>query len=89
MPCLPLPIPTIPTLPSPFTLGITTPPFSFNPQLCCKIPPIANLPSVSLGIPITPAVIGVLNAAIGTINTFLHSLPLDCPRELQQAIDEA
>lgn len=86
MPCIPLPIPTVPSLPSPFTLGITTPPIHFNPQFCCKIPPIVNLPPLPIGITVNPAIIATLNAAIAEVNNYLHSLPLDCPRELQEAL---
>lgn len=84
MACIPLPVPTLPTLPSPFSIAPPAlPPISVALTACCKLSVIA---SVSLPAPfpsavLTPAVILTINAALATVQTYLDALPLPCPRE--------
>lgn len=87
MPCIPLPIPVVPNLPGGFTLGAATPSLNINPQFCCKLPPLLAIPPFGLTIPINPAIIATLNAAIDAVNAYVRSLPLDCPRELQEELN--
>jgi hypothetical protein len=84
MPCLPITLPSIPTIPSPLTLGIGLPSASFDPKLCCKLLPF---PIVTPPIPLppgvfNPAVVAVINAQLSALTaTYFNLLPLKCPRE--------
>lgn len=83
MPCLELPIPTLPTLGGGFTLGAAIPSFSFDAQLCCKILPFPIVtPPIPLGsLVFNPAVIATLNAAIATFNSYHDAAIFGCPLE--------
>lgn len=85
MSCITIPKLPLPTLPPGITipgigidLGIT-----FAVDLCCKIPPV-KIPLPPVGISPTilnPGVIATLNAAIQSLQSYLHSIPLKCPLE--------
>ncbi len=99
MPCIDLPrVPALPTLPT--GVSITPPPLPRPPSsfLCCKLPPLP--PKVAamiakyeagLAIPFPPLptpvqkVIDAIDDERIAINAFLDSLPLNCPRALEQA----
>ncbi len=85
--CLRTPVPTIPTLPAPFSLSVPDElPLPSTPGvaiLCCKLPPVP-LPPIPIPIPailLNSALVAILNAAIATVTGYLHSLPLSCPLE--------
>lgn len=84
MACITVPIPAIPTLPSPLSLSLPPlPPIPGLPEFCCKLPPI-ELPPIPIEVPttvITPAVIATLNGFITQANNYLAALPFDCPLE--------
>jgi hypothetical protein len=82
IPCLGLPPLPIPTLPTPFTIGLPLPIPSFNAALCCKIlpftiPPIPPLPTGT----INPAIITVINEALGAITAYFDQFQFSCPLE--------
>jgi hypothetical protein len=100
MPCIDIPrVPSLPTLPT--TLSITPPALPRPPTsfLCCNLPPlppavaamIAKYESgASIPLPPLPPSLQVVVDAIDderiAINSFLDSLPLNCPRAMQQAL---
>lgn len=89
MGCLVLPIPPLPTLPPGIGLGIPIPgPPDLNlPDFCCKSPDInkfikANTPPLPYPyVLLNPAVIATLNGYITAVNTYLRSIPINCPLE--------
>lgn len=83
LPCIKLPTLPVPQLPSPFTIGITIPPFQFDPGLCCKVlpfdlktPPIPLSPGV-----LNPAVVAVINQALTQMATYFDQFQFSCPIE--------
>jgi hypothetical protein len=83
MACIPIPAVPLPELPFPLTFGVTTPPFDFDPALCCKLLPFPiALPPIPLPLgTLNPAVVGVIMANLQAMNDFVDALPLKCPRE--------
>lgn len=84
MPCLELPIPTLPTLGGGFTLGASLPSFSFDPQLCCKILPFPVVtPPIAIALPVgvMAGAIASLNLAITAVNAFHDGFVFNCPLE--------
>lgn len=57
--------------------------FSGSIDLCCKIVPYSTppLPPILVSGVFNPAVAAALKSAIGTINTYLSALTVDCPLE--------
>ena len=87
MACIDLPIPTIPTLPSPLSIGITLPPFAFNLNLCCKILPFSlAIPPIPLGISLNLPIIAMINEQIAIVQAFLDQLAIPCPKDLVAAV---
>lgn len=82
MPCIALPIPTIPTLPAPLSISLPALPSIVTPGLCCQlIPPITIIPPITLPPAIlNPAVILTINAAIAQVQAYLDALDPGCPR---------
>lgn len=85
MACVDLPLPTLPTLPVPLTLGVSLslslPPLGLD--FCCKI---LALPSVSIPIPLptlvlNPAFIATLNGFIASMNSYHDAITFSCPFE--------
>jgi len=84
MACIKGPTLPAPTLPAPFTVD---PPdlaasLSFDPKLCCKLPPIPPQ-SVNLPIPgiILDPIAAALKDAVAQVNAYLDQIQLKCPRE--------
>lgn len=83
-PCVPVPIPAPPTLPLPFNItpaALPTPP-ALGANLCCvpinlgvTLPPLPLPPLV-----VNPGVVAALRQGIAAIQSFISSLPIDCPR---------
>jgi len=81
--CLKLPIPQIPTLPSPLSISLSPPELpDLSFQFCCKLPPFP-IPIPPIPIPglVFLVAAGPLNAFITQINAYLNALPLKCPLE--------
>lgn len=86
MPCTLQPsLPPLPTLPSPFTLGVTLPVISFDPTLCCKLLPApVTIPHPPLPPLIFNSALAVaINAGLAVIVAYTRALALriECPRE--------
>jgi hypothetical protein len=84
MACIDLPVPTLPTLPAPLTIALALPTLDL-PDLtyCCKMPPLpVSIPPIPIpSLVLNPAFIATLNAFIQQMNTYLNSIPLNCPLE--------
>lgn len=83
MPCVSLPAPTIPTLPTGITFAPTIPPFGGDVDLCCKQLAFAAGPSI-LPLPplvFNPATAAILQALYTQISAYHDAIPLRCPRE--------
>ena len=83
MACIPLPKAAVPTLPSPLSVDPPAVSLEFQAGLCCKL---LSLPPASIAIDLPPGVINaaaiaLINQNLAAIQTFLDSLPLDCPKE--------
>lgn len=86
MACIDLPHVTLPTLPSPLSLAITLPPFSFNFELCCKMLPFsAAIPPIPLGISLNIPLIAMINEQIAIVQAFLDQLHIPCPKDFVPA----
>ena len=83
MPCVDIPIPAIPSLPSGLTLSTPTPSFAASGTLlCCISYSLAVVaPGVSLNIPMPAAIPAALSAARKAMIAWKASLPLQCPRQ--------
>ena len=83
MPCIVLPLPQLPTLPSPLSISLgfpfALPDFSF----CCKLPPLPiSIPPLPIpSLILNPGVIATLNGFITAANAYLNALPISCPLE--------
>ncbi len=83
VPCVPIPIPTLPAIPAPFSLtppAIPQPSTSFN--ACCVnvslgdlLPPVALPPFI-----VNPALVTTLRQASKAAQSWLQNLPIRCPR---------
>lgn len=82
MACIKAPIPTPPELPLPLTVKPPSLNATFDPNLCCKTPPI---PPVAINPKIPPLVLDpatvILKKATKQITAYLDKLQLKCPRE--------
>ena len=88
MACIDLPIPTIPTLPSPLTIGITLPPFAFALNLCCNILPFAlAIPPIPLAITLDLAIIHIINEQIAIVQRYLDQIAIPCPKDFVAALE--
>lgn len=87
MACIPLPKLDLPTLPAPLSLTPPAPPtvsIDANLPFCCKVASLAGSFSIPIPIPplvLNPAVIAIINAALGAVDAYLDALPLSCPKE--------
>lgn len=83
MPCIAVPVPTIPTIPAPFTLGATQPPtVTFDPAACCQLLP-APISSPPVPLPpqiLNPAFIAAINQATQQVTAALRAIAFNCPR---------
>jgi len=82
--CLAAPSIPLPTLPSGFGFGATTPPIDFAPEICCKILPFPiAIPPIPLGvgIPIPAAVLAAIAEAETVLLAYIDKLQIDCPLE--------
>lgn len=83
MSCLPLPDPTLPTLPDGITLEPELPDLIGSPELCCKL---TSFPFVT---PPLPAPVGIVNPALAqliagamtSLKAYVDALPLRCPKD--------
>lgn len=82
MPCLALPTPPLPDLPSPFSVTPPVVDFPRVPNACCKLPPIPP-PKIPIRIPplVLAASIAPLQQGVKAILAYLDRIPLKCPRE--------
>lgn len=84
MSCLAAPAPPIPTLPTGFGFGATTPSISFDPTLCCKILPFPiAIPPIPLavGVQIPAAILAAIAEAEAVLLAYIDQLSVDCPLE--------
>jgi hypothetical protein len=83
MACIPLPKVALPTLPLPLTIAPTFPTFSFDPELCCKlpIPPVATPPVPLPAGTVNPAVVAIVTTNMAIVQKFINSLAIPCPKE--------
>lgn len=84
MACIALPIPQIPTPPFEFSFTPPVPQIpSLNINLCCKLPPV-DLPIPPIPVPtllLSSGLLETLKEAIAQVNSYLNTLPLECPLE--------
>lgn len=86
MPCLPLPSVEIPEPPIGLSFALPDLPTEFDPNLCCKIPPVKSpvdeppLPPIP-GALLNAAVLSAIDKAQAQIDSYLDKLPLECPKE--------
>lgn len=84
MACIPVPIPSIPSLPA--GLSVTPPTIVVPnvPGLCCKLPriPLPPIP-IDLSVVLTaePALVIALRAALAAATAYIQQLPFPCPVE--------
>lgn len=84
MACVEFPLPTLPTLPVPLTLGIELSlTLALDIDFCCKI---VSIPPFTIALPLpplvlNPAFIATLNGFIASINAYHDALSFDCPFE--------
>ncbi len=84
MPCLTIPVPTLPTLPSPLSLSPPPlPPIPNLPNICCKLPPLPiSIPPIRIpSLILNPAIIATLNGYIAAAQAYLVAMPIACPIE--------
>jgi hypothetical protein len=82
MPCTPIPVVPVPSLPPGLTLGAALPTPEFAPELCCKLLPFElSVPPAALGIPLNAGIAATLTVTLKTLTDYLLSLPVKCPRE--------
>ena len=86
MPCTPIPKASTPTLPANIRLTppIPDPPVPNVPGTPCCILPATQKPKIPVPQPpgvMNPAFAATLHAALQTVESYLSSLPLDCPRQ--------
>lgn len=88
MPCVPLPNPTLPTLPKGLSLSpppLPQPPTVPNPP-CCTLPPVPlSVPKAALTLPVDPIALGAIAASLSEVRqlvlAYLRSIPLPCDRD--------
>lgn len=83
-PCIPVPIPSLPTVPSPFSLTAPAiPQITAGFNACCNLisfsastPPIALPPLV-----MNPAIVVLVNKMIAVVQAYIDNLPPRCARQ--------
>jgi hypothetical protein len=83
MPCLQVPTPALPELPSPLSIDLPELPSVPSIGLCCKLP-IPPIPPIPIAIPaliLNSAVIALLNGYIKQATDYINSIPAECPLE--------
>jgi hypothetical protein len=82
MPCLPLPLPSLPSLPA--GISVTTPGLGgdFDVRLCCKLAQFDyKIPPIPFGVGVPPVLMTALAIAQEAILQYIDLLPVRCPRE--------
>lgn len=84
MPCVPIPVLPFPVLPAGFSISPPSPyPRPYPPGICCQI---FNISSVGPPIPLPSLIvnstfIAALTVAMKTVQTYIDTIPLNCPKE--------
>lgn len=83
MPCLTVPLPTLPTLPSPLTLPVPDAPDVSPPETCCKLPtlPIPAIPITIPSVIVNPALVVTMKQYQALMRAYLDQIPVECPKE--------
>lgn len=92
MPCVPVPKPTVPSFPVPFTVpSLPVPPVVDEPELCCQLPdflamiashiPPPPLPPGTINPATAAAIAAAIQAAVDAIDGALDAITPDCPRQ--------
>lgn len=83
MPCIPVPLPPLPTIPSPFSLTLPLPvPPDVQADVCCQAVNL-GVPQIPVPLPpllLNPAAVLVMREGAKVVSDYLRSLPIDCPR---------
>ena len=83
MPCIDIPIPAVPSLPSGLTLSTPQPSLAASGTLLCCISYSLSVvtPGIAATLPMPAAIPAALSAARKAILAWKASLPLECPRQ--------